>query len=153
MEGTGSCVHECLGDGVGIDPTNLRMLAGFAVFGFAGPLVGGEDDGEEAVESFNAPGAVDEVGDLQGFRLHGQAGLLVQLANCGFGDGLAGFVLADGEVPRAAARPVLARPCSAGVSVRVLVDPAQVADVEAADMFVKYKETARGGLAVNIIEC
>jgi hypothetical protein len=27
----------------------LGVLAWFAVFGFAGPFVGGEDDGEEAV--------------------------------------------------------------------------------------------------------
>ena len=77
------------------------MLARFTVLGLAGPVVGSEDDGEEAVGRFDAPGAVNDVGDLQGLRLHDQAGLLVQLAYGGFGDGFAGFALADREVPHA----------------------------------------------------
>lgn len=53
MEGAGRGVHERLGDGVGVDPADLGVLAGFAVLGFAGPFVGGEDDGEEAVGCFD----------------------------------------------------------------------------------------------------
>ena len=45
------------------------MLVRFAILGFAGPVVGGEDDGEEAVRGLHALGAVDDVGDLQGLRL------------------------------------------------------------------------------------
>jgi hypothetical protein len=41
------------------------------------------------------------VGDLQGLGLYRQAGLFEQLAHGGFGDGFAGFALADGEVPHA----------------------------------------------------
>ncbi|GGW64002.1 hypothetical protein GCM10010340_47860 [Streptomyces griseoloalbus] len=52
-------------DGVGIDPADLGVLAGFAVLGFAGPVVGGEDDREEAVEGLHAPSSVDDVGDLE----------------------------------------------------------------------------------------
>jgi hypothetical protein len=62
------------------------MFAGLAVFGFAGPFVGGEDDGEEAVGGFNSPRAVDDVGDLQGLGFHGQAGLFVQLSYRGLRD-------------------------------------------------------------------
>jgi len=100
-EGNGCGVHEIVGDGGGVDPADLGVLAGFAVFGFAGPFVGGEDDGEEAVGGFDAPGAVDDVGDLEGLRLHREAGLLVELADGGLGDGLARLTLADGEVPHA----------------------------------------------------
>ena len=44
---------------------------------------------------------MDDVGDLEGLGLHGEAGLFVQLSYGGFGDGFAGFALADGEVPHA----------------------------------------------------
>ena len=44
---------------------------------------------------------MDDVGDLQGLRLHCQAGLLVELAHRSFGDGFARLALADGEVPHA----------------------------------------------------
>ena len=64
-ERTGRGIHEVLGNGGSVDPADLGVLAGFAVFGFAGPFVGGEDDREEAVRGFDAPGTVDDVGDLE----------------------------------------------------------------------------------------
>ncbi|KUN74192.1 hypothetical protein AQJ46_00990 [Streptomyces canus] len=54
MEGAGGGIHELLGDGVGADPADLGVLSRFPVLGFAGPFVGGEDDGEEAVGGFPA---------------------------------------------------------------------------------------------------
>ena len=99
MESTGSCVDKGVRDGVGFDPADLGVLAGFAVFGFAGPFVGGEDDCEEAVGSFYAPGAVDDVGDLEGLGLHRETGLLVELADRRFGDRLARLARADRQVP------------------------------------------------------
>lgn len=62
-------MHELLGDGVDIDPSDLGVLVGLAVLWFAGPFVSGEDDGEEPVGGFDAPGAVDDVGDFEGLRL------------------------------------------------------------------------------------
>lgn len=51
--------------------------------------------------------------------------------------------------------PVLPENSLAAVDLAAIVRNAQVGDLEAlhASMYVKYKETARGGLAVNIIEC
>lgn len=66
---------------------------------FTRPFVGGEDYGEEAVGGFDAPGAVDDVDDLDGCGLHGEAGLLVQLAACSLRNWSVQFALADGEVP------------------------------------------------------
>lgn len=51
--GAGGGVHEFLWDSVGVNPTNLCVLARFAIYGLAGPFVGGED-GEEAVGGFQA---------------------------------------------------------------------------------------------------
>lgn len=42
---------------------------------------------------------MDDVGDLEGLGLHHEAGLLIELADRGFGGGLAWLALADGEVP------------------------------------------------------
>lgn len=38
-----------LWNGIGINPTDVGVLAWLVVFGFAGPLMGDEDHGEEAV--------------------------------------------------------------------------------------------------------
>lgn len=61
----------------------------------------GEDDGEEPVGRFDAPGAVDDLGEAEIVGPDDQTGLLAELADRGFGDGLARLALADGEVPPA----------------------------------------------------
>jgi len=99
MQGAGGGVHELFRERVGVDPTHLSVLARLAVLGFPGPVVGDEDDCQEAIGGFDAPGAVDDVGDAEVFRPYGDAGLLVQFADRRGGDGLAGVAFADGEVP------------------------------------------------------
>lgn len=69
-QGAGGGVHERLGDGIGVNPADLRMLARFPVLRITGPFVGGEDDSEEAVGRFDSPCAVDDVGDSEGLRLY-----------------------------------------------------------------------------------
>src|SRR5690606_41796509 len=66
VEGPRCGIDEFLRNVIGVDPADLGVLAGFAVFGFAGPFVGGEHDRKEAVGGLDAPGTVDDVGDLKG---------------------------------------------------------------------------------------
>ena len=65
------------------------MLTRLCVYRLAVPGVGGEDDGEEPVRRFYAPGAVDDDRDPQRRGIDGQPGLFLQLARGGGGDGLA----------------------------------------------------------------
>lgn len=98
-EGAGGGVHELLGDGTGVDPADLGVLAALTRRSTRG-LRRGRSGNRWAPRP---PRPVNDVGDLEGLRLHRQAGLLTELTHGGFGDRLAGLALADRKVPHACA--------------------------------------------------
>ncbi len=75
------------------------MLVGFGVGCFAGPSVGGEDDGEEPVGAFDAPGTVDDARDGEIGGLDDQAGFLFQFPGGDGGDEFTFVGFPDGQVP------------------------------------------------------
>lgn len=78
-----------------------------------------------------------------------------ETAGCGgdlgrpFQDDSAERPLQQDHLTLAATCPVLARMCSAGVSVRVLVDPAQAADVESAAGAARIRRRGRPEAAID----